>query len=316
MLQQLLNFLDALGRFPHENLYAREDSTAYDVQQWKAENLFKVWSPKPESPWFPYAKATLFASADSNQPLVSAVAGVISKSLQDRLAGLSRLSWVGSDTAIIADLPRDESVILAAYFAERYGFQPVALFNNWPHSRGLVNCEVVLTGLIALAPQMAYAAAKWNLQGSPFFMAESSRLGNRQPNANDFDNRYFLSEEDLPPAAYLRQHGVNRLYYINRGGASGLPGIPPEVLSPGGYDASGSDPWAETDDLNPYLCAVVKEGIELFKVPITALDKPESFQVQPRKTVLSSFSLFENSAFRRAAAGGFGALVPPRSSGG
>lgn len=296
MSQPLLNFLDSLGRFPHANLYAKQDSTVFNVQQWKAENLFKVWSPKTGSPWFPYAKATLFASADSNKQLVLAATGVVSKPLQDRLSGSPSLSWTSSGTAIMVDLPQDESVIVGAHFAERYGFQPVALFNNWPHVRGVVNCEVVLTGLIALASQMASVASKTSPQRPPLFIVESSRLGNRQPNENDFDNRYFLSEEDLPPSSYLKQHGITRFYYIHE-------------------DLMSGNPYVETDDLNPYFCTLAKEGIQIFKVSVDSLDKPEPYQPQERKTVLSSFSLFESSTFRRAAAGGFGALVPPRSSG-
>ena len=294
MLQRLSSFLDSVGRFPHKNLYGNDESSHdSNPDLLKAENLFKIWSPKPQSPWFPYAKATLFASADSNRRLVSETTGIVSRPLQDKLQSVSSVSWVSSGIGIIADLPQDESVIVAEFFARRYGFQPVALFNNWPHARGLVNCEVVLAGLIALASQMA-SVSKLIPQSPPIFMAENNRLGNRQPNENDFDNRYFLSEEDLPPSSYLKQHGINQIFYIFKEGAF----------------------YVETDDLNPYFCTLAKDGIDLFKVSVATLEKSEPFQPEARKTVLSSFSLFENSSFRRAAAGGFGALVPPRSSGG
>ncbi len=297
MLQLLLNFLDALGRFPHRNLYAKRAVMSAQAGEWKAETLFKAWSPRPDSPWFPYNKATLFASLDSNKQLAATGKVILSRSFQDRLTSLTALNWVSQGVAIIADMSQDESVILAAHFADRYGFQPVALFNNWPDWRGLVNCESILVSLLALAPQMASGGSKLTSQSPPFFMVDCGRLGNRMPNENDFDNRYFLSEEDLPPAKYFKQHGIYQIYYIKS-------------------DLLNFNPNVETDDLNPYLCALASEGIQIFKVSAAALDRPESYHVQSRKTVLSSFSLFENSAFRRAAAGGFGALVPPRSSGG
>ncbi len=291
----LSRFLDALGRFPHKDVYGNNPSAAFPpgTDRLKAENLFKIWSPQTQSPWFPYAKATLFASADSNRQLAAQVTGVVSRPFQEQLQNVPSVSWVSSGIGIIADLPQDESVIAAEFFARRYGFQPVALFNNWPHKRGVVNCEVVLAGLMALASQMA-SVSRLNSESLPLFMAESGRLGNRQPNENDFDNRFFFSEEDLPPGSYLKQHGIGQIYYLYRDGRFNV----------------------ETDDLNPYFCALAKEGIQLCKVSVSTIERSEPFQPEARKTVLSSFSLFENSAFRRAAAGGFGALVPPRSSGG
>lgn len=318
MSQPLSGFLDSLGRFPHKNLYGANQpaASALSSDALKAENLFKIWSPKPQSPWFPYAKATLFASADSNDRLTSAVTGMVSRPLHDKLQSVSGVSWVSSGMGIIVDLPQDESVIVAEFFARCYGFQPVALFNNWPHVRGLVNCEIVLHSLIALASQMG-SASKISPQSPPIFMTENSRLGYRQPNEDDFDNRYFLSEEDLPPSNYLRQHGINQIYYIYRGTPGGdLLGIQPKFLSPGGIYIQRTAPDVETDDLNPYFCTLAKEGIELSKVSVETLEKSEPFLPETRKTVLSNFSLFKNSSFRRAAAGGFGALVPPRSSGG
>ena len=302
MLQPLLNFLDHLGRFPHRNAYGAKNLPPRSGDPvYKSEDLFKIWSPPLKSPWFPYAKATLFASVDSHQKLFQGMTQDAAASLKGQASQPSNLSWPEAGTAVLADLPQDQAIFLAHHFAEFYKFQPVALFNNWPHQKGLINCEVAAVAFATLASRMAELASGLGPESPPFFMAQSSRLGDRQPNDYDFDNRYFLCEEDLPPAVYFKQHGIFKLCYIHPARVSGSFEFKPEI---------------ETDDLNPYFCALAREGMELLEVSFDALSAAAPFQPQPRKTVLTSFSLYTQSSFRRSAAGGFGALVTPSSSGG
>jgi hypothetical protein len=298
MLQPLLQFLDALGRFPHKNVFSLNAAPDLTDEFWNGAELFSVWSPSQQSPWFPYAKATLFASFDEKkQKPVYLSAGAVSTAFRETLEGQAPLGWPEPGIAVVADLPADKSLQLALIFAEKYRYQPVALFNNWPHSRGLLQPEMIVSAFYALRERIR-SAAPWNDPARPpFFMVESGRLGVRNPREEEFDNRYFLSDEDLPGAAYFRKQGIHTVCYIYEKTAEFKDRI-------------------DTDDLNSWFVALAKEGLTLRAADIAAPGSPQIFAPVPRKTRLNTMNLFISGGFHRAAAGGFGALVPASSGGG
>lgn len=278
MLRPLLSLLDLIGRFPHRNVFS---APAAPVRSLSGVELFRLWSPPVESPWFPFAKATLFAAADAKTRVGWTEAASAIEQLPVEPA------WPAAGVAVIADLPYAQSAMLGDYFSRKFGYQTVALFNNWPHARGVVRCESVLEAFIGGCDRRREVRASPG--APPFFMIQAERLSGN-PQVHDFDNRYFVSEEDLPSAALFRKHGVNSVVYVHHG-------------------------TVETDDLNSYFCGLRRDGMSLWLAVIDALHETRQFLPVSRKTPLGSFG-FRFAAFRRSAAGGFGGLVPPKSSGG
>jgi len=289
MWQRLLNALDRIGRFPHPNVFGKSAKQPSD-KALSGADVFKLWSPPAGSPWFSFAKATLFASLDANQlDFLNFDAPNIAITPVSMTAMDKPFEWPGTSVAVIADLPHDHSVLLADHFSKQYGYQPVALFNNWPHKRGLIRCENVAATLSTLAPQRTEFAV--STSAPPFFMIQGERLSGL-PVVHDFDNRYFVSEEDLPTAAYLKKHGIQNMAYIH-------------------------DSPATADDLISYFCILHAAGISLWIVDITkSLHDTTLLTPVPRVTALSNFLLAQFSDFRRSGAGGFGGLISPKSSGG
>lgn len=283
MLQPLLKILDAIGRFPHPNVFEKPVSGP----PLRADAVFRAWAPPSDSPWFAYAKATLFASLERAAGFADRALSVV-PATQKLAADGARLAWPQGSAAVLADLPMDQSVVLALYFAEHHGYQPVALFNNWPHARGVVPCDAPAFALKSLAANLSQFQRPPS--APPFFMVQAERLRGR-PIEEDFDNRYFLSEEDLPDADRFKRHGITDLYYLTEA----LP---------------------ETDDMNSYLCGLLREGIRLWLVRLDDLSRPEPFDIKHRETSLSNYVSRQFHGFRRSGAGGFGAWIPPASSGG
>jgi hypothetical protein len=303
---------------------------AANDQEWRkhasARALFRAWAPPPSSPWSGYAKPTLFAAADSNEVFPAPYGA-----LDARQAVAARVRLPES-TAVVLDLPGAWSVAMAAWLARSAGLQPVVLANHWPHPMGVVKMQPVLAALLHYVPWVTEDAQLRGDRAAPVFVLDRDRLG-RAPNPGDFDNRYFLLETDLPSPAALKRGGVQRVLYVTPEAVP--PPAEPHKTLPGGWEVVDDDarlrsiverlpgpgPAAapEMDDLNRWLVEVRKVlglGIATADADEWRLKDAREFAPAPRKTVFTTVKDPAFAGFRRAAAGGFGRIVPEPSSGG
>ena len=142
--------------------------------------------------------------------------------------------------AVIVDLPGPEAVAFAAGAAA--AFDPVFLFDNWPHPRGVVKAQETLSAAAYYQP--LFSREKSNRQSgksyTPMFVLDRRRLANYADDATQFDNRYVAK---LPwPAVSLSSLGVSRVLYI----------VP-----------TRADTSRESDDINDELVAYSKAGIDV-----------------------------------------------------
>lgn len=298
-------------------------------------DLYAAWSPPPVSPWSGYAKPTLFASFDADGDPTPAGWPSL-----DRHQVLRQRNLLPEGTAVVLDLPGAWSAALAAGLARTKGLQPVVLANNWPHPRAVVRMEAMRAALLHYAPWAAFDLDARPARAAPVFVLDRDRLG-RAPSPGDFDNRYFLQETDLPSPSALKRGGVERVLYVHPAPGSTVPPVQPAV-PPGwlpvtmtpevteAYVASMQSPRAaqpaaappanpDMDDINGWLVEVRKSlglGIATATPASWALGPQRDFAPAPRKTVFSTVKDPAFAGFRRAAAGGFGRLVPEPSSGG
>jgi hypothetical protein len=298
-------------------------------QEWKAyasaRALFRAWAPPPSSPWSGYAKPTLFAAADAGEVFPGAYGG-----LDGRQAAAARIR-LPEATAVVLDLPGAWSVAMAAWLARAAGLQPVVLANNWPHPMGVVPMQSMLAALLHYVPWVTQDAQLRGDRALPVFVLDRDRLG-RAPKPGEFDNRYFLLETDLPSPAALRRGGVQRILYVTPEAVP--PPAEPHPRLPGDWGSvdddtrlrsiverlPGPEPATpEMDDLNRWLVEVRKVlglGIATADVDEWRLKDAREFAPAPRKTVFTTVKDPAFAGFRRAAAGGFGRIVPEPGSGG
>lgn len=309
-----------------------------ESQDWRAvasaPRLFEAWSPPPASPWSPFARPTLFAALDAMKP--DAVWPSAVPSHPGPRAPLRAPEWARRAHAIVVDAPAEISVAFAAFLALRAGFEPVVTFNNWPHAKGVVDMWRALGALLHFAPWVIEARREHAMPGAParppVFVLDNRRLGARVGLPGEFDNRYYLSESDLPSAALLKRHGVERVVYARAAGsapaaprdretdllaslASGAPPPPATAVPP----SAGSGGGVEQDDLNAYVVSLAKQlGIDVAGVDTTewAWTDAREHRPAPRKTPFNTGKDPAFRGFKRSAAGGFGELVPEPSSGG
>jgi hypothetical protein len=143
--------------------------------------------------------------------------------------------------AVVVDLPGPEAVAFAAGASS--ALDPVFLFDNWPHPKGVVAAHLALAACAYYQP--LFATKTTPKSAPPMFLLDRSRLAAYSDDAKQFDNRYVARVPSTPVLAKL---GISRVLYI----------VP-------------TDTDRELDDLNDDFVYTVKQGAQLKLLGATAL---------------------------------------------
>lgn len=158
------------------------------------------------------------------------------------------LEHVRGQVAVVVDLPGPEAVAFAAGMAEE--FDPVFLFENWPHPRGVVKAHLTLGSSVFYQPLFAKAAKSRSKSAPPVFVLDGDRLATYVDNGNQFDNRWVAK---LPSPEALKKLGIKQVLYV----------VP--------FDSTSK----ESDDLVDDFVAYDAGGIDVRMMAATALRKKQ-----------------------------------------
>ena len=252
----------------------------------------------------PFFQATLFQSPDaippslgkldptesagfkrlavSMQPIFTnkmAAAYARGKSLASLFTSVSELPGQTPATTkavLIVDLPGPEAVAFAAGASSV--FDPVFLFDNWPHPRGVVHAQDTLSAAAYYQPLFAEARAERarTYTRLPMFVLDRGRIATYGDDATEFDNRYVAK---LPPsAAAMRLLGGNHVLYV----------VPSSV-----------DAVRELDDLNDELVLYSAGGTDVKAVSLDMFgpDTTDAGVSTPPRKPNESDRLVEESGF-------------------
>ncbi|MCL2828535.1 MAG: hypothetical protein FWD99_07360 [Oscillospiraceae bacterium] len=171
----------------------------------RGQDIYKKWAPFGVY-WSQYAKPVLFTHMP--EALGSPNALQIPW-LSDELNG-----FLDTNTAVLIDLPGEESVLQGLAMAKRQGYRPIPLFNGVPEAQiGERKSIVDNSGMIKRLAQGADSLDQMNLALSapPAFLLDSNR-NMAVPHSDDLhDNRWSLMLEDMPRAEYMRTYQINKL---------------------------------------------------------------------------------------------------------
>ena len=163
------------------------------------------------------------------------------KSLASIFASLTEegVTPASAKVALIVDLAGPEAVAFAAGASSI--FDPVFLFDNWPHPRGVVRAQETLSAAAYYQPLFAQAKRGVTSQArTPMFVLDRRRLSPYTDDATQFDNRYIAK---LPlTAAEMRALGTDHVLYV-------LPARAPTPF--------------DLDDLNDELVVYAAGGIDV-----------------------------------------------------
>lgn len=150
--------------------------------------------------------------------------------------------WNTPGICLVVDLPGHFAVAFAAGASS--SFEPVFLFDNWPHPRGVVPAHQTLGAALTLQEDLVRAARARGQTGAPMFVLDRNRLNSYVDDATQFDNRYLAK---MPPAKSLVALGLRQVVYV----ASTLP---------------------EADDLSEPFTEYAAAGLDVRSVIWTDLD--------------------------------------------
>ena len=113
------------------------------------------------------------------------------------------------DVSVVVDLPGPEAVAFAAGAASV--LDPVFLFDNWPHPRGVVPAHLTLAAAAYYQPLFAKAKTARPKGARPMFVLDRKRLASYTDDASQFDNRHTAR---LPSASNLAGLGTKTILYV------------------------------------------------------------------------------------------------------
>jgi hypothetical protein len=233
----------------------------------------------------PFYVQTLFESPTALPTAVSEADPTPIPSLKDALQPIFTngmrdvFKWVQANVdalaavtgaALVVDLDGQDSVAFAAGASAR--FDPIFLFDNWPHPHGVVPAHLALAAAAYYQPMFATASMASQagpLPPVPMFVLDRQRLATYTDSATQFDNRWVAR---MPGVQALRSLGIKRLLYV----------APPGSLR-------------ELDDLNDDFVTDHTAGISVALLDVTAIDAlhlknqtSTDYVPVPRKTLFSS----------------------------
>jgi hypothetical protein len=146
--------------------------------------------------------------------------------------------------ALVVDLDGQDSVAFAAGASSL--FDPVFLFDNWPHPHGVVPAHLTLAAAAYYQPMLANAAQTGPRDSPAMFVLDRQRLNSYVDSAERFDNRWVAR---MPGVQALKGLGIKRLLYV-----------------------CPTSTRLELDDLNDDFVADHAAGIAITLVDVTAID--------------------------------------------
>jgi hypothetical protein len=162
------------------------------------------------------------------------------------LASLLDKDARAKDVSVVVDLPGPEAVAFAAGASSV--LDPVFLFDNWPHPRGVVPAHLTLAAAAYFQPLFARAKTARPKGARPMFVLDRKRLASYTDDAAQFDNRHTSR---LPGASNLASLGTKTVLYV----------------SPNAVDRQ------ELDDLADDFLALAPVKIAVKLLPVTAFQQ-------------------------------------------
>jgi hypothetical protein len=110
--------------------------------------------------------------------------------------------------AALVDMPGPQAVAFAAGACS--ALEPVLLFDNWPHPKGVVPSHLALAALAYYQPRFAEQASQRGY-AAPMFVVDRGRLNPYSEESDRFDNRYFAN---MPSLSALAGDNIRGLFYV------------------------------------------------------------------------------------------------------
>lgn len=165
-------------------------------------DIFKIWAPT-EANWVDWVRPVPFVSIDNRFEAYEVGDFTI--------PNISYIKELKKDTAIIIDLPGNES-IKEGLATAKLGFRPIPIYNGTDEQKGAmatVDNHSIKIGLIKGAKELQ--KIKISNDAPPTFLLDSNRMNRFKMNVSVFDNSWDIYAQDFPTAEYFLKNGINKI---------------------------------------------------------------------------------------------------------
>jgi hypothetical protein len=245
------------------------------------EELFDAWAPDGVE-WSAWAKPVLFAQwPDTVTPPATTPEWPEPNYLW--------LPQASGRTVVVVDLPAVESVRTGIALAKR-GYRPVPLFNATHGPSAVIEVAPIMLELGRGGRQLQALSIAANAPA--VFLLDANRMQPPvPPSPGKFDNRWVVFPQDFPSATYLRARGVAEVLLIHTGATV-------------------------AEDLSHVLLRWQQGGLRILSASPTDSAPRDITVTKPSWFRRALYRAITVARLRRNNAGGFGAVIPVRTSGG
>ncbi|MCX6792028.1 MAG: hypothetical protein NT149_03240 [Candidatus Gottesmanbacteria bacterium] len=261
------------------SIVGAQNTDSFGTSHWQdflnTRKLLNAWEPPLNSPYKRFVKTKLIESINHVGPQIQPRYSEGEQTSERELQNLIANGVLGEDTAVILDSGGAHSVAMSVQLAEQ-GYQPIVMFNNTPHPKGVNKSEQELATLLYFAQQAGQLKGQGIVKGDspPVFVLDCHRDDGMLGHGKDaVNNSYTYRPSDFPSASELRRHGITKIVYLNEGNQHG--GINPSYQS---MDRLGND-------LKPIAKEYEKAGIQMLYTGISPWGE--------HRSSLSDFSHFD-----------------------
>lgn len=165
-------------------------------------DIFKIWAPVGAK-WVDWVRPVPFVAIKESFKFYE-----ISNFTIPNINYINELS---KDTAIIVDLPGNESIKEGLGLA-KLRFRPIPIYNGTNEQQGAmatVDNHAIEIGLIKGAVELE--KIKISNNAPPAFLLDSNRMHRFKMDVSVFDNSWDIYAQDIPSAEYFLKNGINKI---------------------------------------------------------------------------------------------------------
>ena len=170
-------------------------------------DIFKIWAPE-DAKWTEWVRPLPFIAINEGIKI-----NVFDNFIKTTINYINELN---KDTAIIVDLPGEESVFEGIALA-KIGYRPIPIYNGTneqPEAMPTTNNHAIENALIWGAFELQKTEIEKD--ASPVFLLDRNRMNRHKMNVSVFDNSWDIYGQDMPSVEYLVKNGINKIIVRSR----------------------------------------------------------------------------------------------------
>lgn len=168
----------------------------------KGIEIFRIWAPVGAK-WVDWVRPVPFISINNDFKVY--------EFCDFTIPNINYIKESNSDTAVIVDLPGNESIKQGLGLA-KLGFRPIPLYNGVNEPKGAMATTDNHSISIGLA-RGALEVKKMRIMDNapPVFLLDSNRMNRFKMNVSVFDNSWDIYAHDMPSSKYFIKNGINKI---------------------------------------------------------------------------------------------------------